>query len=90
MVRKANEHDRVIVFAEARIPRPLYYPDLSSPAERVQLEVREYCDRENGQSNVVSFCRPEGCGGASMNPYDFVRIDWTRPQSVALLSGIIK
>lgn len=49
VARKADEHDRVVVFAEARIPRPLYYPDLSSPAERIQLEVREYCNRENGQ-----------------------------------------
>jgi hypothetical protein len=49
VARKADEHDRVVVFAEARIPHPLYYPGLSSPAERVQLEVREYCNRENGQ-----------------------------------------
>jgi len=49
VARKADERDRVVVFAEARIPRPLYYPDLPSPAERVQLEVREYCDRESGQ-----------------------------------------
>lgn len=49
VARKADERDRVVVFAEARIPRPLYYPDLSSPAERVQLKVREYCDRESGQ-----------------------------------------
>jgi len=49
VARKADERDRVVVFAEARIPRPLYYPDLPSPAERVQLEVREYCHRVSGQ-----------------------------------------
>lgn len=47
--KKAVERERTVVFAEARIPRPLHYPDLSSPAERVQLQVREYCDRQSGQ-----------------------------------------
>jgi len=48
VARKADERDGSVVFAEARIPRLLYYP-ASPAAERVQLEVLEYCDRESGQ-----------------------------------------